>query len=700
MRALLSSCFALTLSQTSLASLTPDAAGEDLNLASSPSVPFLFGPQHALHAFELYKSKDYIGAVQGWQAALNDGYNFLLNDLEHIVPYTKALQYIGLEEKAYAAWEWFLKQPLTRIDPVWYMHYATCAVDTAHYAQTLNALNKYLELGGVEGPYTLFLAAQSHSHLKHTDEAVRAWQAYFCAEDPALIAVGCYLKAAGDFYSVNHEKLAAKYMTLGLNKADLKNITLPPDTVCLAARIYFLNKDAEKATELWARYFKMPDAEPSNREYASAGLAFDAYGAHEKARDFYEAYLAATPPENQLMPFLFRLGRIYACLGDIQKSTAYFERVLNAPNEHQNDLSGCPSSWFLCAMATYIVTNNTRDLLRMVALHDRLKPKASSLLNFTVKAPKGRTAPKKPAKFFAHDKVQAIHAHLRQVETNRCHDLKARLEKFTFVSFDQAQPFENERISHLKTLATLMGHMSSLSRPQTQATSSQDPEPMTILSIQRELSLLERACETLEKIFQAARRERAKQNSLIYLQSLGQNAHDLVSFVPSHRPNLRSLYGHAKPAPHTDAPTFVATSSSQAPETTPYSQPQVIFSHLTSMESDLVTLRQVRGLGAKYDLFMDEIRQDPFAQTLKSGKVKTLVGEKGLFSRRLDDGNRLVYRVDVQEDDRVHVCVLSVLGHYKHLKGKIAQTSVVTQKAPKTAHPKSKKSVTSKKKRK
>lgn len=63
---------------------------------------------------------------------------------------------------------------------------------------------------------------------------------------------------------------------------------------------------------------------------------------------------------------------------------------------------------------------------------------------------------------------------------------------------------------------------------------------------------------------------------------------------------------------------------------------------------------------AKILSLFEELRQHP---TTGTGQVEQLKGNlSGLWSRRIDKGNRMVYRVD---DDVVVVTVVSLKSHYK-----------------------------------
>ena len=67
---------------------------------------------------------------------------------------------------------------------------------------------------------------------------------------------------------------------------------------------------------------------------------------------------------------------------------------------------------------------------------------------------------------------------------------------------------------------------------------------------------------------------------------------------------------------------------------------------------------QKKTLKKLMELF-EELRVHP---TYGTGKVEQLKGDlSGLWSRRIDRGSRMVYRI---EDDKVLVTVISLKGHY------------------------------------
>lgn len=73
--------------------------------------------------------------------------------------------------------------------------------------------------------------------------------------------------------------------------------------------------------------------------------------------------------------------------------------------------------------------------------------------------------------------------------------------------------------------------------------------------------------------------------------------------------------------------------------------------------------REIHGSGSKTTIrkiekLVLELSEHPYTGT---GKVKQLRGVQGIWSRRIDKKNRLLYMV--KEEDAV-VLILSVIGHY------------------------------------
>lgn len=65
-----------------------------------------------------------------------------------------------------------------------------------------------------------------------------------------------------------------------------------------------------------------------------------------------------------------------------------------------------------------------------------------------------------------------------------------------------------------------------------------------------------------------------------------------------------------------------------------------------------------KGAMKKIEKLIDELSEDP---TTGTGKPEQLKGVEGIWSRRIDKKNRLLYTI---KEDKVIVLVLSILGHY------------------------------------
>lgn len=145
----------------------------------------------------------------------------------------------------------------------------------------------------------------------------------------------------------------------------------------------------------------------------------------------------------------------------------------------------------------------------------------------------------------------------------------------------------------------------------------------------------------------------------------------------SSAPNYRNAYPHTKrsKAKKTKATAGISrigpsASSSSTPDSAvaqeaPPSSVHIRFSPQAEEDRDI--LLTMPGMAGKLDLFLEEIKENPFATKINmaSGRAEALRFIKDHYSRRFDKQNRLVYRTDRNEDGSVTVTVLRLLTHYK-----------------------------------
>lgn len=85
---------------------------------------------------------------------------------------------------------------------------------------------------------------------------------------------------------------------------------------------------------------------------------------------------------------------------------------------------------------------------------------------------------------------------------------------------------------------------------------------------------------------------------------------------------------------------------------------QVALSPRAKSELQAVQKSGDKGAAKKIERLISELAEHPQVGT---GKPELLKGVEGIWSRRIDKKNRLLYTI---KEDKVLVLVLSVLGHY------------------------------------
>lgn len=640
---------------------------------------------HNLLARDLFAQGQYSEANTHWKQCVLE--NFVLN-LQDAASYAQSAEEAGDPVLSCLLWKNLFKRARgdkALISPRWHFHYAMAATNSSDFALAAKEISQYFPFAYPGDPAVHLIAAQSFVMLNQLQKSAQHWHAYFkCvpAEDVCPIT---YYNAAHTFKANDMERLALK--TVKKYFAVVPYEECLPDAFSLAARSAFFQEALEDAAQYWTSFFSHPLANPMCDDYACAGLGYDALGRTEETIRILEKILTDPVRDISETPaYPLCLASAYARLKETDKALAWFDHVFFSSKYPKISLTTqLPTARISLASALYLATGQTDKARQVLTFLRPAKPPIPSRRGAVPR----KTTPAVPPK------ISAIRAVLKEGLITQCDAFLGRLSKLSFTDIDAMAGEEETRRMLMTRAQEIQEHTKESSTHPSHASSSTQSCP-DLPELQTQAHILDSHIKQLEQFQNKAQSLRRKAQVTRYLETLGQDEGTLTP-VP-YAPNIRAQFGHEKPAL---VPVPLVVSSSSSSSCAPHHEaPLVRLFLLKSVENDLVTLRRTPGLGEKYDLLMDEIRQDPFAQTLKSGKVKTLVGEKGIFSRRLDDANRVVYRVEVQEDGHVRVCILSALGHYKHLKSKLSQTRDVPHKALKPAKPKGKKSVTSKKKRK
>lgn len=658
------------------------SAWEDLAiLAHAATTPEM----HNLLAQELFAQGRFGEANRHWKQSILGGFVPNLQDTASYAqsttktddPVLSCLLWKNLFERA--------SQDKAPIQPRWHLLYAKAAINTSDFDLAAAEITHYLPHANPDSPAVHLIAAQSYMMTGQLQKSAQHWRAYFKCEPTQDVPPITYYNAAHIFKENGMERLALKTMKKYLAVVPYEKCF--PDAFSLAGKCAFFQDALEESAQHWTHFFSHPETHAKREDYAFAGLGYDALGKSEEAIGVLGKILL--DPERDVCEtpaYAICLASAYARLKETDKALMWFDHVFFSSKYPKISLvSQIPMPRISLAAALYLASGQTDKACHLLTLSPSIK----------VPTPARRKAPssrKIPAGMPA--KVGTIRAELKQGLISQCDSFMKRLEKLSFSGIDTMAGEEETRHLLMARAQDIQGHTKQNPTLPFQGASSSAQSSPDLPELQTQAHALDGHIKQLERLQNKAQSIRRKTQAAHFLETLGLDEGTLTPV--NYTPNIRAQFGHEKPA-LAPAPSLASSSSSSS---SPPSQaaPLVHMYLLKSVESDLVTLRRTPGLGEKYDLLMDEITQDPFAQALKSGKVKTLVGAKGIFSRRLDDANRLVYRVETLEDGRVRVCVLSVLGHYKHLKSKLSQTRDVPPKAVKPAKPKKK--APSKKKRK
>ncbi|MBA4118465.1 MAG: hypothetical protein C0514_06200, partial [Candidatus Puniceispirillum sp.] len=632
MRTLFLSCLSLTFAQGALSS--PFESGAPCSSLSAPAAqeaPLLpDGPAYAARARAYYIEGEYRKAAMDWQKCVSLKYDFVGEQDETIELYTDTLRHIGMHADALDAWKVFLANtPPARLPIRYYEAAASCALDASNYAESLAYIDRYLKLGGKGTAFTSFIAAQSHSFLNNTREALYHWGNYFSLDSPDHIDPASYFNAAQEFYMADRHKEAAKYIKLFFEQAAKRGEEVVPYAHTVAGRIYFANKDAHSAVAQWETFFSHPDSQPHLQDYLSAGLAFDGAHQYEKARDVLQTYYDATPRQERILGCVLGLGRIYATLDDARNAALCFDEILGASPSQQKELAHMQSLWFLAGAATYVVLDQPEKLAKLVKLHDRLKPKDPSLLHFSLNKPAQPKRATKKTPLSPTETARIIKKNIIASEIQHCEDLLKRLAKSTFAPFPHLEDQERTRVELMGDLNLLKRQLSNQGAPASTASGSssssyESPAHDNLLALRRRITSIEKACDNLDRSLLQAKKVHRKMQIASYLETLAHDAPHLELFQRT--PNMRAQFGHTKPE-ITQAPPSPLSSSSSAPiAQSPAAAPLVRFTQLPHVSGQIDKLAQIPGHLAKYNAYLEEIASGPTTTTNKSGHFKALVG--------------------------------------------------------------------------
>ncbi|MBA4118057.1 MAG: hypothetical protein C0514_04075 [Candidatus Puniceispirillum sp.] len=273
----------------------------------------------------------------------------------------------------------------------------------------------------------------------------------------------------------------------------------------------------------------------------------------------------------------------------------------------------------------------------------------------------GRHSPGKSLSFADGAKAHLLAHYTKMIDSVKTH-LKA-LEKRS-QGLEVTAGFTKSLESYKSKVQTLKGE---LTKAASKALEKKN-EPTTITELGKRIDGLRTPLRTLEKILEPleqTRQAHRKKEIEAYLKSLSADEDDAAtfalptSFEPAQLPTGKEkTRGIAKlPAPAPENPT-----EQSAPQTA-----KATLLMKKKAASDYKKLEQ--DLQSKFHGFAAQISQNPYQVLGGLGRPKKLVSAQGIyFSRRLSDGDRVVYELIKGATGNVNVVFLSLLGHYENLE--------------------------------
>ena len=274
----------------------------------------------------------------------------------------------------------------------------------------------------------------------------------------------------------------------------------------------------------------------------------------------------------------------------------------------------------------------------------------------------GRHSPGKSLSF-----ADGAKAHLLAHYTKMIDSVKAHLEELEKRSqgLEMTAGFSKSLQSHKSKIHTLKGE---LTKAASEALEKKNAPATTITELGKRIDGLRTPLRTLEKILEPleqARQAQRKKEIEAYLKSLSADEDDAATFA------LPATSEPAQLPTGKEKTRGVANPPAPAPENpTEQSAPQTAKATLLMKKkaaSDYKKLAQEQQ--SKFHAFAAQIAQNPYQVLGGLGRPKKLVSAQGVyFSRRLSDGDRVVYALIKGATGNVNVVFLSLLGHYENLE--------------------------------
>ncbi|MBA4117512.1 MAG: hypothetical protein C0514_01260 [Candidatus Puniceispirillum sp.] len=551
-----------------------------------------------------------------------------------------------------------------RLTPTDFLNAAGCAARVRDNKSTSDLLAAYFDHEmGPPLPLAYRLRATAASRAGDVETAKEYW--LLAMKSGVKMFFADYANAAQTFKSLGDVELAATYWKKALNAQDaapdylsyhaactvfLKvcdyenarvaadgmlasraTVPLPEGTVddlILAAMVYSHNSDFEKSIALWEKIISLKPKDET--AYLWAGVDLYRAGEHTRASDTFCKLSDKKIKEHcQKKDLMEIMGYCHLMAG----RQAEARNILLHAHE-----SSAPSKAGRKAKASRGTTKKVQKGGR--------RPKDLSTLKVAICAA-------------SVEKMQDMLSHLNR----GAHGTLVDIEKQMVMHKEQAEALLAQM--HAEASHTLPA--SPLSGEESLTDQSQPPLPFT------EIQRLAREVESLSHLY---KKEKSSIDHLAfkeYRQRVIAQAteEESVAFYPAQAssntkapaPKREKRKTRGKASPTKKCASNASSASAHAVNTS-----KVEWRLTPTAQKHLSDLRSVPGFQGKFETFRQEIEMEPWgrrgnALTHASGRAKLLNGYDNVFSRRFSKGDRFFYRVERQEDGRVVVTILGLMGH-------------------------------------
>ncbi|MBA4749885.1 MAG: hypothetical protein H2057_04610 [Alphaproteobacteria bacterium] len=560
--------------------------------------------------------------------------------------------------------------------------------DLGDFKMAAHFWGEYFDASSTPDPHYYSSYARALKMAGEYEQCSKIWKKYFKkATDPRIgyceeAAIACI--GMGDYES------ASKHWDLYTDIARKTNMPLNVELLPGMGISYSQVGRFEDASRYWYDFFGTEYAE-HNAEYAAGAISsYISAKRYEDAKALYERF-----KEVGVLPAAahFNAAGVYAMLGDYSQACDAWDKYFSLAKQIVPNACRLAALSFICnekydrALAMYkkipALQKTDFDKEREALLSRMLKQEKLNKDKRRTKhqqfdrgqTPKSRRTPStETIHAIQIDVVKNIVAQARnirskivEVDDSVLRDLHEKIERHYMACLVLEQDIKSQ--PYVAALSS--GSASSSSSSSSSEDVSLRGEALNPIAraqhLLQDIKSLHDEWSRKHSVFQKTQLAEAKK---AHFRAFAENPGTI--FTMPETMNVRYLFGYEKAA--SSVPASVVSSPSSAPSLSSSSSsvgaaPKVSWhfatKHVTKQRDELGKMPSY--IKDKIDLFVSEIEADPLQQRHRSGRLKSLLGATNTFSRRVDQGNRFVYKIEETAPGHFNATILSFLGHYKRL---------------------------------